>query len=240
MRIRLYLRGRRALALRMIHRPEAPAPAVARCVARPVAAEWWSDAAVHVAGLAAVTGAVPVLIVLAAVLRGDAAAVVGASVYGATLVLMVLCSALYNMLPSGGWTWLWRRLDHAAIYLKIAGTYTPFALITEQGGGLLAGVWGAAALGVALKLASPSRFRWAGLALYLGMGWSGVIAGGAMMAALPGSVVVLMLTGGLLYTVGVVFFLWERLWFQTAIWHVFVLAASLVFYAAVMVQVVAG
>lgn len=221
----------------MVHRPPPPAP---HRPSRPIAAEWWSDAAVHVAGLAAVTGAVPVLIVLAAVLRGDAPAVVGASVYGATLVLMILCSALYNMLPQGDWTWLWRRLDHAAIYLKIAGTYTPFALISGQGGGLLAGVWGAAFLGVALKLVSPTRFRWTGLALYLGIGWSGVVAGGAMMAALPVPVVGLMLTGGLLYTVGVVFFLWERLWFQTAIWHVFVLAASLVFYAAVMVQVVAG
>jgi len=207
-------------------------------VPRPVAAEWWSDAAVHVVGLVVVTGAVPVLIVLAAVLRGDASSVVGASVYGATLVLMVLCSALYNMLPGSGWSWLLRRLDHAAIYLKIAGTYTPFALISGQGGGLLIGVWGAAALGVAMKLTSPARFRWVGLALYLGMGWSGVVAGGAMLSALPASVVVLMVTGGLLYTVGVVFYLWERMWFQTAIWHVFVLAASLVFYAAVMVQVV--
>lgn len=207
---------------------------------RPAAAEWWSDAVVHVAGLAVVTAAVPVLILRAAVLRGDAPAVVGASVYGATLALMILCSAVYNMRPEGGWAWLWRRLDHAAIYLKIAGTYTPFALISGEGGGLLAGVWGAAAVGVALKLAAPGRLRWVGLALYLGMGWCGVVLGGAMLAALPGPVVTLMLTGGLLYTLGVVFFLWERLWFQTAIWHVFVLAASLVFYAAVTVQVVSG
>ncbi len=203
-------------------------------------AELMSDAVVHVAGLAAVAGAVPVLIVLTALLRGDSAAVIGASIYGATLVLMILCSALYNMVRVPGWTWLLRRLDHSAIYLKIAGTYTPFALISGQGGGLTIGLWGAALCGVAMKLASPARFRWVALALYLGMGWAGVVAGQSMLAVLPVPVVVLMAVGGVLYTLGVVFYLWERLPYHNAIWHVFVLAATAVFYAAVVVQVVAG
>jgi hemolysin III len=93
---------------------------------------------------------------------------------------------------------------------------------------------------VGLKVVSPERFRWAALALYLAMGWAGVLAGGAMLATLPGAVVALMVVGGLLYTAGVAFYLWERLLFHNTIWHVFVLAASLVFYAAVTVQVVAG
>lgn len=198
-----------------------------------------SDAVVHVAGLAAVTGAVPVLIVLAVLVDGRAGTVLGVSVYGATLVLMLVCSALYNMTAGSPWSWLLRRLDHAAIYLKIAGTYTPFALITGQGALLTSALWAAAAVGVALKALAPARWRWAGLALYLGMGWAGVMAGGDLMAAVPGAAVVLMLVGGGLYTAGVVFFLWERLPFHTTIWHVFVLAASLVFYAAVTVQVVA-
>lgn len=202
-------------------------------------AELVSDAAVHWAGLFAVTAAVPVLVVLAALTRGDAAAVTGASVYGATLVLMVLCSALYNSLGPPGWGWLLRRLDHAAIYLKIAGTYTPFAMISGQGTGLVLGLWGAAAAGVAMKLASPRRFRWPGLALYLAMGWAGVVAGGDLLQAVPFPVVVLMGVGGGLYTMGVVFYLWESLRFHNTIWHVFVLVASLVFYAAVVVQVVA-
>jgi hemolysin III len=203
-------------------------------------AEYLSDAVVHVAGLAAVTGAVPVLIVLTALLRGDAASVAGVSIYGGALILMILCSALYNMVERPDWSWLLRRLDHSAIYLKIAGTYTPFTLISGHGLGLTAGLWGAALAGVGLKVVSPERFRWAALALYLAMGWAGVLAGGAMLATLPGAVVALMVVGGLLYTAGVAFYLWERLLFHNTIWHVFVLAASLVFYAAVTVQVVAG
>ncbi len=201
-------------------------------------AERLSDAAVHVAGLALALGAVPVLIVLAAVLRGDAAAVTGASVYGATLLLMLGASALYNMTDRPDWDWLLRRIDHAAIYLKIAGTYTAFTLLTGTGLALLAGVWAAALVGVGLKLASPARFRRTGLALYLCIGWAGVLAGGGMMAALPGPATVLIAAGGGLYTLGVVFYLWDRLRFNTAIWHGFVLAATGLFYAAVMVALV--
>ena len=118
--------------------------------------------------------------------------------------------------------------------------YTPFTLISGQGLALTAGLWGAALLGVGLKVADPVRFRWPGLALYLGMGWAGVLAGRALLAALPGPVVALMILGGGLYTVGVVFYLWERLPYHNTIWHVFVLTASMVFFAAVTVLVVGG
>jgi hemolysin III len=203
-------------------------------------AEYVSDAVVHVAGLAFAVLAVPALIVTAALARGDAPALVGTSVYGAALILMLGCSALYNMLRRPDWAWLLKRLDHSAIYMKIAGTYTPFTLISGQGLALTAGLWGAALLGVALKVADPVRFRWPGLALYLGMGWAGVLAGGALLAALPGPVVALMMLGGGLYTFGVVFYLWQRLPYHNTIWHVFVLAASVVFFVAVTVLVVGG
>jgi hemolysin III len=203
-------------------------------------AEYVSDAVVHVAGLALALMAVPALIVAAALLRGDAPTLVGTSVYGVALILMLGCSALYNMIRRPDWGWLLKRLDHAAIYMKIAGTYTPFTLITGQGLALTAGLWGAALLGIVLKVADPWRFRWAGLALYLGMGWGGVVAGGALLAALPVPVVVLMGVGGGLYTLGVVFYLWERLPFHNTIWHVFVLAASAVFFAAVAVLLASG
>jgi hemolysin III len=195
--------------------------------------EYLSDAVVHVAGLALALMAVPALIVAAALLRGDAPALVGTAVYGAALILMLGCSALYNIVVRPDWAWLLKRLDHSAIYMKIAGTYTPFTLITGQGLALTAWLWVAALLGVGLKVANPHRFRWAGLALYLGMGWGGVLAGGAMLASLPGPVVALMVAGGLLYTLGVLFYLWERLPYHNTIWHVFVLAASAVFFGAV-------
>lgn len=207
-------------------------------------AEKISDAVVHVTGLAMVLMAVPVLIVVTALFRGDAASVTGVSVYGGALLLMILCSGLYNIGETSGLgaarEWLLRRLDHAAIYLKIAGTYTPFTLLSGHGLTLTAGVWAAALAGVALKVISPERFKWLALALYLGMGWAGAVAGGALFAALPGPVLVLMATGGGLYTLGVVFYLWRGLPFHYTIWHVLVLAASFVFYAAVMVQVLIG
>jgi hemolysin III len=214
-----------------------PQPAPFRRYSR---AEYLSDAAVHLAGLAAVLGGVPALIVLAALKRGDAASVAGVAVYGTTLVLMILASALYNLVERPHWTWLLRRLDHSAIYLKIAGTYTPFTLISGHGLGLTVALWGAAAAGVALKVIAPWRFRWPALALYFAMGWAGAVVGGSLLEALLPEVTRLMLAGGLLYTAGAVFYLWERLPFHNTIWHAFVLAASLVFYIAVTTQVVAG
>lgn len=204
-------------------------------------AEKVSDAVVHITGLTLVLMAVPVLIVLTALYRGDAMSVTGVSIYGGALFLMILFSALYNIGETSGLgaakDWLLRRLDHAAIYLKIAGTYTPFTLLSGHGMGLTIGVWSAALAGVVLKIISPERFKWIALTLYLGMGWAGLVVGGPLFAALPLPVLVLMVVGGALYTLGVVFYLWQRLPFHYTIWHVFVLAASFVFYAAVLVYV---
>lgn len=191
----------------------------------------------HVSGLTAAVLAVPVLVTLTVVLRGDATAVVGTAIYGVTLIAMILCSALYHMVPQGSWTRVLRRLDHSAIYLKIAGTYTPFTLLAGGQGYLLAGLWGAAAAGAGLKIVSPERFRWAALALYLGMGWVGAIAGWGVFSTVSTPVLVLIVIGGLIYTVGVFFFLFERLPFHNTIWHGFVLVASMVFYAAVTMHV---
>lgn len=201
-------------------------------------AEMISDTVVHVVGLALVLVAVPVLITLTAFVRGDAASIFGISVYGATFLAMILCSALWNILRLPRWAGLLQRLDHSAIFLKIAGTYTPFSLITGQGVVLTLGIWAAAVAGSVLKFVDPARFRALGIALYLGMGWAGLFAGSALLGALPTPVLVLILVGGSLYSLGVVAFLWTRLPHHTAIWHVFVLAASLVLYAAVAVQVV--
>lgn len=202
-------------------------------------AEYISDAVVHVMGLSLAVVAVPALVVAAVVLRDENSALIGVSIYGACLIAMLLCSALYNMVLRPDWAWLLKRLDHSAIYLKIAGTYTPFAVLTGQGVALVAGLWGAALAGITLKVAAPHRFRALSILLYLGMGWAGVAAGG-FFGALPAAALVLIATGGVLYTLGVIFHLWSGLPFHNTIWHVFVLVASFTFYAAVMVALVQG
>lgn len=200
-------------------------------------AERLSDAAVHVVGVAAALLAVPVLVTLAVRWHGDAGTVGAALVYGTALIAMLTCSALYHMVRLPAWRGVFRRLDHTAIYLKIAGTYTPFAVLTgAHVGPLLTGLWGAAAVGAALKIAAPNRFRLVTVVLCLGMGWAGILAGGELVAGLADGAFALMLTGGFFYTVGVVFFLWSALPFHNTIWHAFVLAGTAAFYAAVLVQ----
>ena len=199
-----------------------------------------SDAVVHVVGLIAALIAVPVLITLAVVLRGDTPAIVGVSLYGAALIAMLLlCSALYNMTWEARRKAFYRHLDHTAILCKIAATYTPFMLLSAGGGGwLLPGLWSAAFAGACMRFMAPDRLKLVAVALALGMGWAGLFAGEAFFSGLSTAVIALIVTGGALYTIGVGFFLFERLPFHYTIWHIFVLAASMVFYAAVMLHLV--
>lgn len=200
-------------------------------------AEKISDAVVHITGLTAAAVAAPALVILAVVWRSDVSALIGIGVYAATLVAMLLCSALYHMVPHPDWRGLFRRLDHSAIYVKIAGTYTPFTLLSGwHGAALLTGLWGAAAAGVVLWTVAPGRFRWAAFALYLAMGWAGIFVGWSLLDNLSPTVIALLLTGGSLYTIGTLFFLWERLPFHNTIWHVFVLAATATIFFAVLIH----
>lgn len=202
-------------------------------------AEWISDAVVHVTGVVVALMAVPVLVTLAIVLRGDASAIAATALYGGALIAMLLFSALYNMSTKPRPRRIFRSLDHTFILTKIAATYTPFALLSGvQATGLLTGLWTAALAGAAIRAFSPDRLKLAAVALALAMGWAGLFAGGEIFAALSMPVLVLIVTGGLLYTLGVVFFLFDRLPFHYTIWHVCVLAASMVFYAAVTLQLV--
>ncbi len=201
-------------------------------------AERISDGVVHVLGVSSALIAVPVLITMTVFYRSDPAAILGASIYGITLVLMLTFSALYNMIESERWSDVLRRLDHSGIYVKIAGTYTPFILLSGvQIPGLLIGLWSSATLGSLLKLVDPNRFRWFGLALYLMMGWAVVWAGHSMLAELPPAVLILMIAGGVVYTAGVAFYLLEWLPFHNTIWHVFVLTGSVLFFVAVAAQI---
>lgn len=196
-------------------------------------AERVSDAVVHVAGLASALMAVPVLVTLAVFWRGDAPALLGVAIYGAALIAMILCSALYHMVPHPDWKAFLRRLDHSAIYLKIAGTYTPFAFLSGAGVLLVTGLWGAALAGIGIWIFAPGRFRWLCFSLYLAMGWAGLVAGWPLFSTMSTPVLGLVIAGGVIYTAGTLFYLMESLPFHNTIWHVFVLTASIVFFVAV-------
>ena len=201
-------------------------------------AENTSDAVVHVSGIAMALIAAPVLIGLAVLLHRDTAAIVGTSVYGLAMLAMLVCSALYNMTRHARRRAIFRHFDHTAILCKIAATYTPFiAMSGGQGAWLLTGLWGAAVAGSGFRLFRPN-WRVVACAIALGMGWAGLFAGSDFFAGLSLAVIVLIVVGGVLYSVGVGFFLFDRLPFHYTIWHLFVLAATGVFYAAVTVHLV--
>jgi hemolysin III len=202
-------------------------------------AERLSDAMVHLLGIVAALMGVPVLVTLAIVLRGDAPAVASTTLYGVALVTTLVFSALFHMTTRPRLRRVFRSLDHSAILCLIAATYTPFVLLSgAEATGLLAILWTAAVSGAIVRAFAPDRLKLAAIALALLMGWAGLIAGGEVFAGLSTSVMVLITIGGILYSLGVGFCLLERLPFHYTIWHVFVLAASAIFYAAVTVQLV--
>ncbi|MGF1553885.1 MAG: hemolysin III family protein [Paracoccaceae bacterium] len=201
--------------------------------------ELWADGVVHVLGVVGALVAVPVLVTLAAVWHGASPVVAAAAVYGVSMVAMFAVSASYHLVPFPRAKTVLRRLDHGTIFVKIAGTWTPFAVLLggEAATGILTAIWSAALAGLALVATVPRGFKWLSLGLYLAMGWGAVAFGMPLVAAMSEVGVALVVTGGVLYTVGVAFHLWDRLPFQNAIWHAHVLAASFVFYAAVMIEV---
>ena len=150
---------------------------------------------------------------------------------------MLVLSATYNLWPVSPAKWFLRRFDHSAIYVLIAATYTPFMVgIADRfvGNALLIGVWSVAIFGIVLKVFFPGRFDRLSVGLYLAMGWSGVMAYNSLVASLPTSTLWLIAIGGLVYSLGVIFHAWERLRFQNAIWHSFVLLAAGFHYTAVL------
>lgn len=199
-------------------------------------AERLSDGAVHVAGIGVAMILAPALVVIAA-RGGNLWMIAAAVVYGLSLIVMLACSALYHMTPEPKLKGRLRRLDQSAIYFKIAGTYTPFAVLSgPQAMPFLAGLWAAAAAGVSIKLLASRDLFGLTVALYLAMGWAAVIAGAPILDHMTSEGFRLVLAGGLLYTVGVLFLVWEQLPFHNTIWHVFVLVASLTVYAAVLIE----
>ena len=200
-------------------------------------AEEIANSVSHGLGLLVALGFAPVLIVLTA-RDGSAASVVGATVFAVSLVLAYLNSTLYHAMPAGRTKQLLRRLDHAAIFLLIAGTYTPFTLGVLNGAWgwtLLGLVWSIAGLGLLLmsldRLANP----WVSNGLYLAMGWLIVVAAVPMVTHMERAGLLLLLAGGLAYTGGVVFYALDaRLRFGHFVWHLFVLGGSVCHFLAVL------
>ncbi|KQQ37877.1 MULTISPECIES: hemolysin III family protein [Rhizobium/Agrobacterium group] len=163
--------------------------------------------------------------------------IVAAWIYGIGLILCLSISFTYNIWPHSPTKWLLRRFDHSAIFILIAATYTPFL---QRGAsdpwifGMLIAIWATAIFGILIKCFFPGRFDRLTILLYLAMGWSGLMVAEPVSAYLPPISALLIVIGGLIYSLGVIFHVWERLRFQNAIWHSFVVAAAAVHYSAVM------
>lgn len=198
-------------------------------------AELIADGVVHVLGAVAAVFAAGALVGIA-LYRAEIATISSLAVYAASLMAVIGMSAAYNMWPVSRTKWLLRRFDHAAIFMLIAGTYTPFMIHagTTEAYVMLAGVWIAGFAGAALKLAAPGRYDRITVALYLAIAWSGVLVAHQVFATLPAIAVVMLVIGGLIYSAGVIFHLWQSLRFQNAIWHGFVLVAAGCQYGAVL------
>ncbi|MBS0439670.1 MAG: hemolysin III family protein [Proteobacteria bacterium] len=174
---------------------------------------------------------------------GDTREIASCLVYGIALVLVYATSTAYHGVSEADAKQRLRTLDHVAIFLLIAGTYTPFMLIALRGAWgwtLFAVVWSLAALGAVFELTALRRHRRAMIALYVGMGWIGLIAIKPLVAALPAPGLWLLFGGGVSYTLGVAFYVWRGLRYHHAIWHLFVLGGSVLQYLAVLFYVLPG
>jgi hemolysin III len=211
-----------------------------RALANRISTEELANAVTHGAGLVLSLAGLVILLVLAAV-HGGAWRVVSCAIYGATLVCLYAASTLYHGIPSPRLKRALKIFDHSAIYLLIAGTYTPFLLVNLRGGwgwSLFGVVWGLALAGIFLKFWFVDHFQILSTTIYLLMGWLAVIAVRPLLVMVPAVGLAWLLAGGLLYTAGVVFYAWKRIPYNHVIWHVFVMAGSTCHYFAVLYSVI--
>ena len=195
-----------------------------------------ADGIIHGIGVVfALVGATA--LIFYATVYSDYANIAASWIYGLGLIISLGVSFTYNMWPHSRVKWILRRFDHSAIFILIASTYTPFLV---QGAdrplilALLIGIWITAFTGIWLKFRFPGRYDRLAILLYLGMGWSGVVVISPLSQQLPSITLWLIVAGGIIYSLGVIFHVWERLRFQNAIWHAFVIAAAAVHYSAVV------
>ncbi|RJF94529.1 hemolysin III family protein [Oleomonas cavernae] len=200
------------------------------------AGELAADRWVHILGVAfAVLGTIALLIVVG--IFGDGGAFASVVPYVIGLNAMLICSAAYNLTKPSPRREFLRRFDHAAIFLMIAGTYTPLTTRYLDGAWAITitlVIWAIAVAGVCVKIAFPRRYERVSIAIYLAMGWMLVIPIRPLLASLELSTMILIAVGGVLFTVGTLFHVRHRMPYQNAVWHGFVLAASACHYAAIM------
>lgn len=206
--------------------------------ARYTVGEEAANVATHAVGLLASVVGVVVLVYLG-VARGEILHVASAGVYGATLVALYAASTLYHAFRRPGVKRVLRVLDHCAIYLLIAGTYTPFVLVGLGGGwgwSLFGAIWAMAAAGIVFKVFATGRFAVISTAAYVAMGWLGVVALGPLVRSLSGAALVWLLAGGIAYTAGTLFY-HRKVPYSHALWHVFVLIGSVCHFVAIALHV---
>ncbi len=182
-------------------------------------------------GVAALT-----LMIVMSVKYSDTARVISSLIYGSSLILLYLASTLYHSIQSPRAKRIFQLLDHCAIYILIAGTYTPFMLISLKGTwgySLLTAIWGLAIFGIVFKVIFHDRYAKVSLFTYLAMGWLCILVGGEMLSKIPTGGLLFLLAGGLAYTFGTIFFVLDRIPFNHAIWHLFVLAGSVCHFFAI-------
>ena len=193
----------------------------------------------HGIGIIFGIAALPVLSAIAAH-KDHTIAVVGAAIYGFSFILLFTFSTLYHAFQNPKVKAVLHVFDHISIYFLIAGTYTPFLLnymLNTTGIVMLSVLWGLTLIGISFKLFFTGRFNYVSTGIYLGMGWILLFSGRQFFSAIPGPVLTMIIIGGLLYSIGVIFYLWEKLYYHHVIWHLFVLAAAICHYVAVLLMV---
>ncbi|MDX1473916.1 MAG: hemolysin III family protein [Reinekea sp.] len=201
--------------------------------------EEWANSLTH--GIGAVLAVAGLVVMLAVTIgQGDAWQIVSASIYGTTLIFMFLASTLYHAIQHPNIRKILRQIDHLAILYLIAGSYTPFTLVTLNGawGWTIFGiVWGLTLVGTVLQLSPARHIKALMVTLYLLMGWVVIIAIKPLVANLSANGLGLLVAGGLAYTGGVVFYVNKRIPFNHAIWHMFVLAGAMLHFFAILLYV---
>jgi hemolysin III len=225
----------------MLPAPEIPMNAAAPSTPLPAYSPGEEIANVATHGLGAIaSGAGLAILLVYSAWFGDAWHVASTAIFGATMILLYAASTVYHASSSPRVRHVAKVFDHASIYLLIAGSYTPFTLLALRGPwgwGLFVAVWGLALVGVGLEAFWVYRPKWVSAVIYLAMGWMVLLAGRRLVAALPAGALSLLVAGGLLYSLGTVFYVMKRVRYAHAVWHGFVLGGSTCHFLAVVLLV---